>query len=67
MTLFILIINAIARKNVFDSLLFAIALAVGITRVLPILMTITLSMGALKMARAKQLQKPLPPLKISAT
>lgn len=60
MTLFILIINAALGKTFFDSLLFAIALAVGITpEVLPILMTITLSMGALKMARAKVITKTL--------
>lgn len=60
MTLFILITNAALGKTFFDSLLFAIAVAVGITpEVLPILMTITLSMGALKMAKAKVITKTL--------
>ncbi len=61
MTLFILVVNAALGKSFFDSLLFAIALAVGITpEVLPILITITLSNGALKMAKAKVITKTLP-------
>lgn len=60
MTLFILIANAALGKSFFDSLLFAIALAVGITpEVLPILITITLSTGALKMAKEKVITKTL--------
>ncbi len=60
MTLFILIANAVLGKSFFDSLLFAIALAVGITpEVLPILMTISLSRGALKMAKSQVITKTL--------
>ena len=60
MTLFILIANALLGKSFFDSLLFAIALAVGITpEVLPILMTISLSQGALMMAKSKVITKTL--------
>ncbi|MBP9717866.1 magnesium-translocating P-type ATPase [Candidatus Gracilibacteria bacterium] len=60
MTLFILGTNAVLGKPFFDSLLFAIALAVGITpEMLPILMTITLSNGALKMAKLKVITKTL--------
>jgi len=60
MTLFILITNAVLGKSFFDSLIFAIALAVGITpEVLPILITITLSQGALKMAKSKVITKTL--------
>ncbi len=59
-TLFIFIANAILEKGIFDSFLFAIALAVGITpEVLPIIMTITLSNGALKMAKEKVITKKL--------
>ncbi|MEK9132162.1 MAG: magnesium-translocating P-type ATPase [Patescibacteria group bacterium] len=61
MTLFILIANAALGKSFFDSLLFAIALAVGIApEMLPILLTITLSNGALKMAKDKVITKTLP-------
>jgi Mg2+-importing ATPase len=52
MTVFIFIANAILGRDVFDSFLFAIALAVGITpEILPIIMTITLSNGAIKMSK----------------
>ncbi|MBI5413075.1 magnesium-translocating P-type ATPase [Candidatus Peregrinibacteria bacterium] len=61
MTLFILVVNAALGKSFFDSLLFAIALAVGITpEVLPMLITITLSSGALSMAKKKVIIKSLP-------
>lgn len=60
MTLFIFAINAFLGKPVLDSLLFALALAVGITpEVLPIIMTITLSHGALRMAKEKVVIKKL--------
>ena len=60
MTLFIFGANAVLGKGFFDSFLFAVALAVGITpEVLPILMTITLSNGALKMAKEKVIVKRL--------
>src|SRR3989338_3961515 len=60
MTLFVFVANAVLHKGIFDSFLFALALAVGITpEVLPIIMTITLSNGALKMAREKVVIKKL--------
>lgn len=60
MTIFVFISNAILGKGFFDSFLFAVALAVGITpEVLPILMTIALSNGALKMAKEKVIVKKL--------
>jgi len=60
MTLFIFIGNAILGKGLFDSFLFAIALAVGITpEVLPIIITATLSHGALRMAKEKVVTKRL--------
>jgi Mg2+-importing ATPase len=60
MTAFIFIANAVLGKGVFSSLLFALALAVGITpEVLPIIMTITLSNGALRMAKEKVITKGL--------
>lgn len=52
MTLFIFAANAFLGKGLFDSFLFAVALAVGITpEVLPVVMTITLANGAMKMAK----------------
>ncbi|MFH0869711.1 MAG: magnesium-translocating P-type ATPase [archaeon] len=60
MTVFIFLANALLGKGVLDSFLFAIALAVGITpEVLPIIMTITLSSGALKMSKQKVVVKSL--------
>jgi Mg2+-importing ATPase len=54
MTAFVFAANALLGKGLFDSLLFAIALAVGITpEVLPVIVTIALSNGALRMAREK--------------
>lgn len=60
MTIFIFGSNALLGKGIFDSFLFAIALAVGMTpEVLPIIMTITLSRGALKMASEQVITKKL--------
>ena len=60
MTAFIFIANALLEKGIFSSLLFALALAVGLTpEVLPIIITIALSRGALKMAKQKVVIKKL--------
>ncbi len=60
MTVFIFGANALLGKSIFESFVFAVALAVGITpEVLPIIMTITLSRGALEMARNKVVAKRL--------
>jgi P-type Mg2+ transporter len=54
MTVFVFVANALLHKGLFDSLLFAIALAVGITpEVLPVIVTVALSNGALRMGREK--------------
>lgn len=54
MTGFVFIANALLHKGLFDSLLFAIALAVGITpEALPVIVTVALSNGALRMGREK--------------
>jgi Mg2+-importing ATPase len=54
MTAFMVAANALLGKGTFDSLLFALALAVGITpEALPVIVTIALSNGALRMAREK--------------
>jgi len=60
MTVFIFVANAFLGKGAFDSFLFALALAVGITpEALPVIMTITLSNGALAMSRQKVVCKRL--------
>lgn len=60
MTLFILVINALFGKDPFQSFLFAIALAVGITpEALPIVVTISLSNSALELAKKKVVVKKL--------
>jgi len=60
MTAFIFAANAFLGKEIFESFLFALALAVGITpEVLPVIMTITLSSGALAMSKKKVVCKRL--------
>ncbi len=60
MTLCVFLINAILGKAFFDSFLFALALAVGITpELLPMIVTIALSNGALRMAKKKVIIKKL--------
>ena len=58
--LLILVINILLRKPVIDSMLFTLALAVGMTpELLPAIITITLSMGAKRMAGKKVIVKKL--------
>ncbi len=60
MTVFIFIANAVLGKGYFSSFMFALALAVGITpEILPLIMTVALSNGALKMAKEKVITKRL--------
>jgi Mg2+-importing ATPase len=60
LVLFILIVSLGMHRNPLESLLFAVALAVGLTpEFLPMITTVTLSMGALKMARSKVIVKHL--------
>jgi len=60
MTIFIFIVNALLGKGIFSSFFFALALAVGLTpEALPIIITISLSRGALKMAEQKVVTKKL--------
>jgi P-type Mg2+ transporter len=56
----ILIINLALHKPILDSVLFALALAVGLApELLPAIVTITLSTGAKRMARKKVIVKKL--------
>jgi len=60
LTIVVFFINALLGKGVLDSFLFALALAVGITpELLPIIITITLSRGAIKLAKKKVVVKKL--------
>ncbi|HKT73838.1 MAG TPA: magnesium-translocating P-type ATPase [Steroidobacteraceae bacterium] len=58
---FVLIANLTMGRNAFQSLLFSVALAVGLTpEFLPMITTVTLAQGALRMARQKVIVKHLP-------
>jgi P-type Mg2+ transporter len=60
LVLFILLVNISLHRNAFESLLFAVALAVGLTpEFLPMITTVTLSTGAVRMARKKVIVKHL--------
>src|SRR5215210_5161755 len=60
LVLFAFLVNALQRRDTFDSLLFAIALAVGLVpEFLPVISTITLGQAALRMAREKVIVKHL--------
>jgi Mg2+-importing ATPase len=61
LVLFVFSVMALAGRPVLESLLFAIALAVGLTpEFLPFISTITLARGAMRMARQKVIVKNLP-------
>ncbi len=58
LVLFVFLVNVVAHRDLFESLLFAIALAVGLTpEFLPMISTVTLGQGALHMARQKVIVK----------
>jgi Mg2+-importing ATPase len=60
MVLFVLMVNAATHKPLLESFLFAIALAVGLTpELLPMVVSVTLSRGAMRMARAHVIVKRL--------
>jgi len=60
LVLLVFLVNAVLRHDPFESLLFALALAVGLTpEFLPMIMTVTLGQGALRMAREKVIVKNL--------
>jgi P-type Mg2+ transporter len=61
LVLFVLVINIAYHRPTLDSLLFAVALAVGLTpEFLPMIITVTLGQGALRMAKQKVIVKHLP-------
>ncbi|HEX8917614.1 MAG TPA: magnesium-translocating P-type ATPase, partial [Chloroflexota bacterium] len=61
LVLFVFVVNALVKHTSYlESFLFAIALAVGLTpEFLPMIMSVTLSAGALRMARKKVVVKRL--------
>ncbi|HUL41537.1 MAG TPA: magnesium-translocating P-type ATPase [Burkholderiales bacterium] len=60
LVLFVLLVNALFHRPLLESLLFAIALAVGLTpELLPMVVTVTLSRGAIRMADKKVIVKRL--------
>jgi Mg2+-importing ATPase len=60
LVLFVLLVNALFHRPLLESFLFAVALAVGLTpELLPMVVTVTLSRGALRMAGKKVIVKRL--------
>ncbi|MFA6443957.1 MAG: magnesium-translocating P-type ATPase, partial [Sterolibacterium sp.] len=60
LVLFVFLVNAFFHRPLLESFLFAIALAVGLTpELLPMVITVTLSHGALRMARKQVIVKRL--------
>ncbi len=60
LVLFVFIVNAVLRRDPLQTLLFAVALAVGLTpEFLPMITTVTLTRGAVRMARKKVIVKNL--------
>ena len=58
--LFVLLVNLLAHRPLLESFLFALALAVGLTpELLPMVVTVTLGHGAIRMAREKVIVKRL--------
>jgi Mg2+-importing ATPase len=61
LVLFILVVRVALHKDAFESFVFAVALAVGLTpEFLPMITSVTLGRGAVRMARKQVIVKPLP-------
>jgi P-type Mg2+ transporter len=60
MTVFVFIINALLKNNIIDSLVFALALAVGLTpELLPMIIALNVSKASVKMAKMGVIVKKL--------
>jgi P-type Mg2+ transporter len=60
LVLFVFLVNALFRRDPLESFLFAVALAVGLTpELLPMIVSVTLASGAVRMARKKVIVKQL--------
>jgi Mg2+-importing ATPase len=63
LVLFVLLVNGLLGRPLLESFLFAIALAVGLTpELLPMVTTVTLAHGALRLAKRRVIVKHLPAL-----
>ena len=61
LVLFILVVRVALHKDAFESFVFAVALAVGLTpEFLPMITSVTLSRGAVRMAKERVVVKHLP-------
>jgi P-type Mg2+ transporter len=60
LVLFVFLVNALLRREALESFLFAVALAVGLApELLPMIVSVTLAAGAVRMARQKVIVKRL--------
>ena len=60
MVLFVLLVNVVLHRPLMESFLFAVALAVGLTpELLPMVVSVTLARGALRMAKQRVIVKQL--------
>ena len=60
LVLFVILVNALLHKPLLESFMFAVALAVGLTpELLPMVVSVTLSRGALHMAKKRVIVKRL--------
>jgi Mg2+-importing ATPase len=61
LVLFIVVVGLALKRDALETLLFAVALSVGLTpEFLPMIVSVTLTQGALRMAREKVIVKHLP-------
>jgi Mg2+-importing ATPase len=60
LVLFVFLVNALLKRNLLETFLFSVALAVGLTpELLPMIVSVTLASGAVRMARKKVIVKQL--------
>ncbi len=60
LVLFVFLVNALLRRDPLESFLFSVALAVGLTpELLPMIVSVTLASGAVRMAKKKVIVKQL--------
>jgi Mg2+-importing ATPase len=61
LVLFVLLVNLALKRDPIESFLFAVALAIGLTpELLPMIMSVTLASGAVRMSRRQVIVKALP-------
>ena len=60
LVLFVFLVNALLKRDLLESFLFSVALAVGLTpELLPMIVSVTLASGAVRMARKRVIVKQL--------